>query len=91
MFDRRASRGLAVAVRLAAESGASVEVPSGKLDSVLSVTEQRQQQASDDEGERVRRLRLQTDGRRPPAVNLKETILLSRKLFELRDRARHGR
>jgi hypothetical protein len=80
-----------VAVRLAAESGASVEVPSGKLDSVLSVTEQRQQQVSDDEGERVRRLRLRTDGRRPPAVTLKETILLSRKLFEPRDLARRGR
>jgi hypothetical protein len=37
------------------------------------------------EGERVRRLRLRADGRRPLVVNLEETILLTRKLFELRD------
>ena len=42
----------------------------------------------DVEGERVRRLRLRADGRRALAVNLEETILLTRKLFELRDAVR---
>jgi hypothetical protein len=45
----------------------------------------------DPEGERVRRLRLRADGQRPLVVNLKETISLTRKLFELRDSARHAR
>lgn len=39
----------------------------------------------DREGERIRLLRLRADGRRPPSVNLEETISLARKLFELRD------
>ncbi|HEX5852859.1 MAG TPA: hypothetical protein VFY36_07190 [Solirubrobacteraceae bacterium] len=45
----------------------------------------------DVEGERVRRLRLRADGRRPLVVNLEETILLTRKLFELRDAALRAR
>ena len=45
----------------------------------------------DTEGETVRRLRLRADGKRPPAVNLKETISLTRKLFELRDAAQRAR
>jgi hypothetical protein len=53
--------------------------------------EQSTQQLNDPEGERVRRLRLGADGRRPLAVNLKETISLTRKLFELRDSARRAR
>jgi hypothetical protein len=52
--------------------------------------EQSKQQSPDLEGERVRRLRLRADGRRPLAVNLKETITLTRKLHELRDSARHA-
>jgi hypothetical protein len=46
--------------------------------------------ASDLQGEQVRRLRLSADGQRPLAVNLRETILLTRKLFELRDAARRA-
>jgi hypothetical protein len=45
------------------------------------------QQSRDSEGERIRQLRLRADGERPPAVNLQEAIVLSRKLFELRDAA----
>jgi hypothetical protein len=45
----------------------------------------------DVDGERVRRQRLLADGSRPPAVNLKETITLARKLFELRDAAQRAR
>jgi hypothetical protein len=45
----------------------------------------------DTDGERLRRLRLRADGQRPLAVNLKETILLTRKLFELRDAAQRAR
>jgi hypothetical protein len=48
-------------------------------------------QSRDSEGERVRRLRLRADGQRPLAVNLRETISLTRKLFELRDAARRAR
>jgi hypothetical protein len=48
-------------------------------------------QVHDLEGERVRRLRLRADGQRPPAVNLEETISLTRKLFELRDAALRAR
>jgi hypothetical protein len=48
------------------------------------------QQSYDLEGERVRRLRLRVDGQRPLAVNLKETITLTRKLFELRDSTRRA-
>lgn len=44
--------------------------------------------AGSDDGERIRRLRLRADGRRPLAVNLEETIELTRKLFELRDAMR---
>jgi hypothetical protein len=54
------------------------------------VAEQPKQQVHDLEGERVRRLRLRADGQRPLAVNLEETILLARKLFELRDAARRA-
>lgn len=39
----------------------------------------------------MRRLRLRADGLRSPAVNLRETISLTRKLFELRDAARRAR
>jgi hypothetical protein len=49
------------------------------------------EQVNDLEGERVRRLRLRADGQRPLAVNLEETISLTRKLFELRDAARRAR
>jgi hypothetical protein len=45
----------------------------------------------DTESERTRRERLQADGKRPMAVNLRETISLSRKLFELRDAAERAR
>jgi hypothetical protein len=45
----------------------------------------------DIDGEHVRRLRLRADGERPLAVNLKETISLTRKLFELRDAAERAR
>ncbi|HYM44571.1 MAG TPA: hypothetical protein VES65_00200 [Solirubrobacteraceae bacterium] len=53
--------------------------------------EQSQQRSSGLDVERVRRLRLRADGQRPLAVNLKETIELTRKLFELRDAARRAR
>jgi hypothetical protein len=55
------------------------------------VAEQPEQRSKDVEGERVRRLRLRADGQRPLAVNLEETILLTRKLFELRDAAQRAR
>jgi hypothetical protein len=45
----------------------------------------------DSQAEEVRRLRLRADGQRPLAVNLSETISLTRKLFELRDAARRAR
>lgn len=48
-------------------------------------------QVVDAEGDTVRRLRLRSDGARPLAVNLKETISLTRKLFELRDAAQRAR
>jgi hypothetical protein len=54
------------------------------------MAERAKQQGQDLEGERVRRLRLHADGRRPLAVNLEETILLTRKLFELREAARRA-
>jgi len=53
--------------------------------------EQSKRRSHDRDGERVRRLRLREDGRRPLAVNLKETITLTRKLHELRDSAQHAR
>lgn len=56
-----------------------------------SMLERAKQQSPDLEGERVRRLRLRADGQRPHVVNLKETILLTRKLFELRDSTRRAR
>lgn len=62
-----------------------------RLGSVGSVAEQPEQRSKDVEGERVRRLRLRADGQRPLAVNLEETILLTRKLFELRDAAQRAR
>jgi hypothetical protein len=52
---------------------------------------QPRQHLQDLDGERVRRLRLQADGQRPLVVNLEETILLTRKLFELRDAALRAR
>jgi len=55
------------------------------------MTEQPERRAQDPEGERVRRQRLRADGQRPLAVNLRETISLSRKLFELRESARRAR
>jgi hypothetical protein len=55
------------------------------------MTEDRQQRSGDPEGERVRRLRLRKDGERRPAANLQETIVLTRKLFELRDAAQRAR
>lgn len=39
----------------------------------------------EDENDQVRRRRLREDGLRPLAVNLEETIALTRKLFELRE------
>jgi excisionase family DNA binding protein len=48
-------------------------------------------QAQDSHGEQVRKQRLWADGQRSPAVNLRETISLTRKLFELRDAARRAR
>ncbi|MGC2373317.1 MAG: hypothetical protein WA484_05535 [Solirubrobacteraceae bacterium] len=47
--------------------------------------------ARDSQGEQVRKERLQADGLRPLAMNLQETISLTRKLFELRDAARRAR
>jgi hypothetical protein len=47
--------------------------------------------AQDSQGEQVRKQRLRADGLRPLAVNLRETISLTRKLFELRDAARRAR
>lgn len=47
--------------------------------------------ARDSQGEQVRKQRLQADGLRPLAMNLRETISLTRKLFELRDAARRAR
>jgi hypothetical protein len=45
----------------------------------------------DPQADEVRRLRLRADGQRPLAVNLGETIALTRKLFELRDAALRAR
>jgi hypothetical protein len=53
--------------------------------------EQPEKRSNDLEGERVRQLRLRADGQRPLVVNLEETILLTRKLFELRDAAQRAR
>ncbi len=55
------------------------------------MAEQSTQKVDDAEGERVRRVRLRADGRRSLAVNLEETISLTRKLFELRDAALRAR
>lgn len=55
------------------------------------MAERSKQQVHDVEGDRVRRLRLRADGQRPLAVNLEETISLTRKLFELRDAALRAR
>jgi hypothetical protein len=49
------------------------------------------QRSQNPDGELVRRSRLRADGERQPAVNLQETIVLTRKLFELRDAALHAR
>lgn len=56
-----------------------------------SMAERSTQHSDDLNGEHVRRLRLRADGQRPLAVNLEETILLARKLFELRDAAQRAR
>ena len=48
-------------------------------------------QAEDLQGEQVRKQRLRADGLRPLAVNLRETISLTHKLFELRDAALRAR
>ena len=45
----------------------------------------------DSQGELVRKQRLRSDGLRPLAMNLRETISLTRKLFELREAARRAR
>lgn len=42
-------------------------------------------------GEQIRKLRLRADGQRPLAVNLSDTIALTRKLFELREAAQRAR
>jgi hypothetical protein len=64
----------------------------GGVDSVGVMTEPTSMvRARDSQGEQVRKLRLRADGRRPLAVNLRDTILLTRKLFELRDAARRAR
>jgi hypothetical protein len=55
------------------------------------MAEQSKQKVHDVEGERVRRVRLRADGQRSLAVNLEETISLTRKLFELRDAALRAR
>jgi hypothetical protein len=55
------------------------------------MAEQPKRQVHDVEGERVRRVRLRADGQRSLAVNLEETNLLTRKLFELRDVALRAR
>ncbi|MGN6371946.1 MAG: hypothetical protein ACTHM1_03015 [Solirubrobacteraceae bacterium] len=55
------------------------------------MSEDGRQKSRDSDGERVRRLRLRADGERSPAVNLQEAIVLSRKLFELRDAAQRTR
>ena len=64
----------------------------GAIASVVldGMPERSEQRSHDVEGERVRRLRLRADGQRPLVVNLEETILLTRKLFELRDAARRA-
>jgi hypothetical protein len=49
------------------------------------------QRPYDPHGERVRRRRLRADGQRSLAVNLKETISLTRKLSELHDSAQRSR
>jgi hypothetical protein len=55
------------------------------------MVEQPKNHVHDVEGDRVRRVRLHADGQRPLAVNLEETISLTRKLFELRDAALRAR
>jgi hypothetical protein len=55
------------------------------------MAEQPKSQVHDVEGDRVRCVRLRADGQRPLAVNLEETISLTRKLFELRDAALRAR
>jgi hypothetical protein len=47
--------------------------------------------AYDSQGEQVRKQRLRSDGLRPLAMNLRETISLTHKLFELREAARRAR
>jgi hypothetical protein len=49
-----------------------------------------EQPPQDSLSEEVRRRRLREAGMRSPSVNLMEAIVLSRKLFELRDAARES-
>lgn len=72
-------------------AGWSLSIGDG-LGSVEAMTKPASSRRTQDPGgEQVRRLRLRADGLRSPAVNLRETILLTRKLFELRDAARRAR
>jgi len=59
--------------------------------SVYLMVERAAKPSALDEGERVRRQRLRADGKRTLDVNLKETISLTRKLFELREAMRQAR
>lgn len=64
----------------------------GGLDSVEMMTAPMSiPKAQDSQGEQVRRQRLRSNGLRPLAMNLQETISLTRKLFELREAARRSR
>jgi hypothetical protein len=64
----------------------------GRLGTVEAMAEFRSvHRVQDVQGEQVRRLRLQADGQRSLAVNLRETIALTRKLFELRHAAQRTR
>lgn len=64
----------------------------GGLDSVETMSAPMSiPKAQDSQGEQVRKQRLRSDGLRPLAVNLRETISLTHKLFELRDAARRAR
>lgn len=63
-----------------------------ELDSVETMTAPMSvPKAQDSQGEQVRMQRLRSDGLRPLATNLQETISLTRKLFELREAARRAR
>jgi hypothetical protein len=55
------------------------------------MAERRERQPDERNGEGIRRMRLRADGERALAVNLQETIVLTRKLFELRDATQRAR